>query len=53
MEVCVAIRSALLKRNELNLFAGAGIVSGSLPEEEWNEVENKIDGFLDIIKEII
>ena len=42
----VAIRSGLIKDNTLTLFSGAGIVSGSDPEEEWLEVENKIQDFV-------
>lgn len=41
-EFIVAIRSALVKNNNLHLFAGAGIVAGSSPEKEWNELEHKI-----------
>jgi hypothetical protein len=28
----------------LRLYAGAGIVSGSDPEQEWQEIENKAAG---------
>ncbi len=38
----VAIRSALLKKNYLHAFAGAGIVEGSDPTAEWMELEHKI-----------
>ncbi len=38
----VAIRSALIRKNELHLFAGSGIVSGSKPEQEWKELNNKL-----------
>lgn len=38
----VAIRSCLIQDNTLTAFAGAGIVNGSDPEEEWNELESKI-----------
>ncbi len=41
-EFCVGIRSALLQGNEAQLFAGAGIVSGSEPAEERAEVELKL-----------
>ncbi len=47
-EFAVAIRSGLIDRDRLLLFAGAGIVSGSQAEEEWAEVENKIRHFTDI-----
>lgn len=48
-EFCVGIRSGLIIRNELTLYSGAGIVPGSVPEEEWAEVENKMANFLNIL----
>jgi len=47
-EFAVGIRSALIDGNKLHLFSGAGIVDGSEPEKEWEEIENKIKGFLDL-----
>ncbi len=47
-EFAVAIRSGLIDRNRLLLFAGAGIVQGSQAEEEWAEIENKICHFTDL-----
>ncbi len=40
-EFCVALRSALMVGNEIHLFAGAGIVPGSVAEMEWQELERK------------
>ncbi len=48
-EFVVAIRSGLVEGNKLSLYAGAGIVDGSDPAEEWDEVENKISNFQKII----
>ncbi|MCX8064154.1 MAG: isochorismate synthase [Candidatus Hydrogenedentes bacterium] len=48
-EFCVGIRSALVQRNEISLYAGAGIVEGSTPDSEWNELEGKMGSFLDVI----
>ncbi|PKF61654.1 isochorismate synthase [Psychromonas sp. psych-6C06] len=45
----VAIRSALLTEKRIKLFAGAGIVTGSIAEQEWQELDNKIHTILDII----
>lgn len=45
-ELAVAIRSGLINGRKLSLFAGAGIVQGSDPEAEWQELENKIAGSL-------
>jgi menaquinone-specific isochorismate synthase len=47
-EFAVAIRSGLIDRDRLLLFAGNGIVKGSQPAEEWTEVENKIRHFTDL-----
>ncbi|RYY34700.1 MAG: anthranilate synthase component I family protein [Sphingobacteriaceae bacterium] len=38
----IMIRSFLSKNNTLHYQAGAGIVAGSIPESELNEVNNKI-----------
>lgn len=46
----VAIRSCLLRGKTATLFSGAGIVEGSNPEEEWDELNQKLtlyDGILD------
>ncbi len=47
-EFAVAIRSGLINRDRLLLFAGAGIVQGSQSREEWAEIENKICHFTDL-----
>lgn len=41
-EFCVGIRSALLSGCQAELFAGAGIVSGSVPQQELAEIELKL-----------
>lgn len=48
-EFAVAIRSGLVTGNKLMLFSGAGIVTGSKPNEEWDEIEDKIKSFVKII----
>lgn len=45
----VAIRSALISENCIKLFAGAGIVTGSVAEQEWQELDNKIQTILTIL----
>jgi len=40
-EFCVGIRSALVERDKMHLFAGTGIVDGSKAEKEWEELEIK------------
>jgi len=44
-EFAVGIRSGLVSGRTLRLFSGAGIVAGSVPEEEWAEIEQKIGDF--------
>ena len=39
---CIMIRTFMSKNNELHYRAGAGIVADSIPENELNEVNNKI-----------
>ncbi|WP_442800691.1 isochorismate synthase [Shewanella sp. AS1] len=51
-EFAVAIRSALIEPGRINLFAGAGIVSGSEASAEWNELENKLTTIMSILTEV-
>jgi menaquinone-specific isochorismate synthase len=44
-EFAVGIRSGLVSGRKLSLFSGAGIVAGSTAEDEWTEIEQKIDDF--------
>ncbi len=39
----VAIRSALVQADEAEAFAGAGLVTGSVPEREWRETRLKLE----------
>ncbi|ETZ19494.1 anthranilate synthase component I family protein [Pedobacter sp. V48] len=39
---CIMIRTFMSKNNQLHYRAGAGIVADSIPENELNEVNNKI-----------
>lgn len=45
-EFAVAIRSALVQHDEISIYSGAGIVPGSMAEEEWDEIEAKMKNFL-------
>jgi len=49
-EFAVGIRSGVLNNNYLSVFSGAGIVKKSSPEDEWNEIENKISPLLKILQ---
>ena len=44
-EFAVAIRSGLVTDSTLSVFAGAGIVAGSVSESEWRELECKMSHF--------
>lgn len=48
-EFAVAIRSGLVQASRLALFSGAGIVEGSVPEQEWDEIEQKIGDFASVL----
>jgi len=48
-EFAVAIRSMLWLGRKIHVYAGAGIVEGSEPEREWNELEDKIAGVLHLL----
>lgn len=41
-EFCVALRSALVNKEEAHVFAGGGIMAESVPENEWKESELKL-----------
>jgi isochorismate synthase EntC len=45
-DLSVAIRGALVREREVTIYAGAGIVAGSDPDSEVEEIELKIDGTL-------
>lgn len=48
-EFCVAIRSGLVQDNTLAVYTGAGILPGSVPEDEWAEIEAKMASFMDAL----
>ena len=48
-EFAVAIRSARVLGDQVSLFAGAGIVSGSDPDGEWAETASKLSLFLNAL----
>jgi anthranilate synthase component I len=41
MDMCIAIRTAVIKDGKLYAQAGAGIVHDSVPEKEWEETLQK------------
>jgi menaquinone-specific isochorismate synthase len=48
-EFAVGIRAGLVEENQIALFSGAGIVEGSTPDREWDEIEQKIGDFAAIM----
>ena len=49
-EFCVSLRSAKISGNVVRLYAGAGIVRGSDPEQEWQEIDNKAAGLRTLLQ---
>ena len=49
-EFCVSLRSAKISANVVRLYAGAGIVRGSDPELEWQEIDNKAAGLRTLLQ---
>ena len=49
IQFTVAIRSGLIESDRLSLYSGAGIVRGSEPTQEWQEIENKIQDFISVL----
>jgi menaquinone-specific isochorismate synthase len=45
----VGIRSATIKDDTLTLYGGAGIVEGSDPDAEWDEIDQKFNTFTSIL----
>ncbi len=46
MDMCIAIRTMVIKDGRIYIQAGAGIVADSVPEKEFEETENKARGVL-------
>ena len=48
-EFAVGLRAGLVEESQIALFSGAGIVEGSTPDREWEEIEQKIGDFAAIM----
>lgn len=48
-EFCVALRSGLILPGEARLYAGAGIVQGANPWQEWKETNLKLEPMLEAL----
>ncbi len=51
-ELCVALRSALVCGDEAVLFAGAGVVAESNPNDELSETAAKLRALLDLMESV-
>lgn len=49
MDFCIGIRMIIFKKGKFYLQAGAGIVDGSIPENEYKEIMNKMKGMHEAI----
>jgi isochorismate synthase len=49
LELAVGLRSARIRGSEARVYAGAGIVIGSVPELEWTETERKAGALLSVL----
>ncbi|NTU53388.1 MAG: isochorismate synthase [Chlorobiaceae bacterium] len=52
-EFAVGIRSALINEDRVYLYSGAGLLQGSDPESEWEEVDQKIGDILAITQQTL
>ena len=50
--IFVNLRCMKIANEHAQLFSGAGIISNSNPEKEWNETEIKMDTLLKVLKEL-
>jgi menaquinone-specific isochorismate synthase len=50
-EWVVAIRSILVEKSRVQIYAGAGLVTGSKPLDEWNEIQAKLRVPLHLLQE--
>ena len=50
LDTAIAIRSAVLTQGQIHVHSGAGIVAGSVPENEYDETEHKAAAMLRAIE---
>ncbi|MBI5453281.1 MAG: anthranilate synthase component I [Deltaproteobacteria bacterium] len=50
MDMCITIRTLVIKDGSIYIQAGAGIVADSVPEKEFEETENKARGMLKAVE---
>ncbi len=50
MDICIAIRLAVLRQGQVQVSSGAGIVADSVPEKEYQECLNKAQAVVSALK---
>lgn len=50
MDTAIAIRTAVMRRGQIHIQAGAGVVADSVPEAEWDETNNKALALVKAVK---
>jgi len=50
MDLCITIRTMVVKDGKLSVQTGAGIVSDSKPDDEYEETVNKAEGMMQAIR---
>ena len=51
-DISVAIRCCHIEKNKVEIFSGVGVVPQSNPDSEWQELEQKIQPYLDILESL-
>ena len=51
-DLLVGLRSAIVHRKVVHVFAGAGLVLGSVPTAEWKEIELKMSQYVRVLESI-
>ena len=49
MDICIALRTAVIKNNNIYIQAGAGVVFDSIPEKEYEETLNKAKALFEAV----
>jgi anthranilate synthase component 1 len=50
MDLCITIRTMLVKNGKIFIQVGAGIVADSDPDREYQETLNKVEGMIQAIR---
>lgn len=50
MDMCIAIRTMIINDNTVYMQAGAGVVADSIPENEYEETQNKVKALMQVLR---